>query len=222
MKALLFDIEGTTTDIKFVHEVLFPYARENMQSFLENTTSSDVTEILETIKNKNNVNSREEVLELLLRWIQEDKKITELKDLQGLLWESGYINGDYKAHLYPEVINCFKKWSDNNFKIYIYSSGSVKAQKLLFKYSVQGDLTPLISGYFDTNIGAKREVQSYQNILDELKLAASEVTFFSDIEEELDAAAEIGIKTLHLNRDGLYNESRHKIINSFNEVHFHA
>ena len=222
MKALLFDIEGTTTDIKFVHEVLFPYARENMQSFLENTTSSDVTEILETIKNKNNVNSREEVLELLLRWIQEDKKITELKDLQGLLWESGYINGDYKAHLYPEVINCFKKWSDNNFKIYIYSSGSVKAQKLLFKYSVQGDLTPLISGYFDTNIGAKREVQSYQNILDELKLAASEVTFFSDIEEELDAAAEIGIKPLHLNRDGLYNESRHKIINSFNEVHFHA
>ena len=220
MKALLFDIEGTTTDIKFVHKVLFPYAKEKMKSFLETTNSSEVTRVIEKIKENYNVQDKNEVLDLLITWIKEDKKITELKELQGILWEKGYKNQDYKAHLYPEVKACFKNWKDAGLKLYIYSSGSAKAQKLLFSYSELGDLTPLLSGYFDTHMGAKQEAQSYKNILKEININADEVTFFSDIEAELDAASEVGIKTFHLNRDGLYNTSKHRLVNNFNEVKF--
>lgn len=199
MKVLLFDIEGTTTDINFVHKVLFPYATERIAEYVrKNPEHPAVHEVMAQLPTP----TIDGAIALLLAWIAEDKKIGALKTLQGDIWTEGYKSGAFKGHVYPDVRPAWEDWKKQGLKLAIYSSGSVTAQKLIFGHSENGDLTPLLSAYFDTKVGAKREFKSYQTIAEELKVPAADVTFFSDIKEELDAARAAGMKTIHLFRSG--------------------
>lgn len=195
MKVLLFDIEGTTTDINFVHKVLFPYATERMADFVrKNPQHPAVLEVGQS--------STDATISTLMGWIREDKKVGALKTLQGEIWVEGYHHGAFKGHVYPDVKPAWEHWKKQGLTLAIYSSGSVPAQKLIFGHSQDGDLTPLLSAYFDTKVGGKRESRSYETIANELKVPSAEVTFFSDIKEELDAARAAGMKTVHLFRSG--------------------
>ena len=203
IKAIVTDIEGTTTSISFVHDVLFPYARQHMWAFItEHQNDADVSSYIAAVsKEAGRTLSIDETIDQLIAWIDADKKITPLKAIQGMLWETGFKNGDYMAHLYNDAAEYLKNWHQQGIKLYVYSSGSVKAQQLLYGYSDHGDLTPLFSGYFDTEIGAKGDTSSYQHIVKTLGMDAKEVLFLSDIEAELDAAKNAGMHTYWLVRD---------------------
>jgi enolase-phosphatase E1 len=203
IRAVLTDIEGTTSSISFVKDVLFPYARKRLPAFVE--THADKPQVQhwlhEAAREAGLVSaSHSEIIAVLLRWIDEDRKATPLKALQGMIWEDGYRGGEYRAHVYPEVAPQLREWKAQHVDLYVFSSGSVPAQKLLFSYSDAGDLTPLFSGYFDTEIGAKREVESYRRIVAAIGRPAVEILFLSDIVEELDAARSAGMRTTLLAR----------------------
>lgn len=217
MKALIFDIEGTTTDINFVHNILFPYAKRKIEDFVKNNVS-EITDIIDSIKLNNNIETLEEVILLLKTWIDEDKKVKELKDIQGLIWKEGYTQGEYTAHLYSDVIPALENWKELGLKLYIYSSGSVQAQKLLFSHTESGDITSLFSGYFDTTIGPKKEINSYLNISKEIGEQPDSITFFTDSPEEAQAAIDAKFNVIHVNRDGLYNNSKFAVIESFDKA----
>jgi enolase-phosphatase E1 len=208
IKLFLFDIEGTTTDINFVHKVLFPYSLEHISEFLEHHKNEKafaeaIKDVQDTIlKEEGKVPDLSEVKQTLMKWVREDRKHGALKEIQGHIWDLGYSKNDFKGHVYPDVRPFFIKILETGAKIGIYSSGSVHAQKLIFGYSSDGDLTPLISHYFDTKIGGKRERASYSNIANATHLAPSEIHFFSDITEELIAAKEAGFKVTHVLRPG--------------------
>jgi len=203
IRAIVTDIEGTTSSIDFVKDVLFPYAREKLPAFVE--THADQPEVQhwlhEAAREAGLVSaSRQEIIDLLTRWIDEDRKATPLKALQGLIWADGYASGEFKGHVYPEVAENLQKWKKQGIHLYVYSSGSVAAQKLLFGHSEAGDLTPLFSGYFDTEIGGKREVDSYRRIAAAIGIPPSQILFLSDIVQELDAAHAAGMRTILLAR----------------------
>lgn len=153
----------------------------------------------------------------LLSWIDEDRKATPLKDLQGLIWQEGYAAGDFRGELYADVAPALRQWHAAGRRLYVYSSGSVAAQRLLFGHSDRGDLTSLFSGYFDTRIGAKSETDSYRRIAAEIGEAPSAILFLSDSERELDAAAGAGLQVIRLARDGAV-ESRYRVVESFAEI----
>lgn len=150
--------------------------------------------------------------------MDEDRKSTALKAIQGIIWRTGYLQGDFRGHLYPEVAQQLADWQQQGLGLYVYSSGSVAAQKLLFGYSDAGDLCPLFSGYFDTHVGAKREIASYQNIASQLGLAPQALLFLSDIRQELDAAQLAGWHTCQLIRDLPDSESHHPHVNRFDQI----
>ena len=221
IKAIVTDIEGTTSSIRFVHEVLFPYARENIGEFVHANA-----EDLNVVSHLNDVRLEvgqdldlDGVVDQLVQWIDEDKKITPLKALQGMIWEEGYYKGELTGHLYDDAIEYLRKWHDKGIKLYVFSSGSVQAQKLLFGHSDAGDLTPLFSGYYDTRIGNKREAEAYRKIVQDIDLPANEILFLSDIVEELDAASEAGMKTIMLVRDESPATSQsHTQVKNFSEI----
>jgi enolase-phosphatase E1 len=198
IRAIVTDIEGTTSSISFVKDVLFPYARKHLPAFVETHTDDAQVQhwLHEAARLEGLVSaSRQEIIALLQRWIDEDRKATPLKALQGMIWEDGYRGGEYRAHLYPEVAAKLRAWQAQGIELYVYSSGSVAAQKLFFGYSEAGDLAPLFSGWFDTETGAKRDADSYRRILAALQRPGDEVLFLSDIVEELDAARAAGLRT---------------------------
>jgi len=203
IRAILTDIEGTTSSISFVKDVLFPYARERLPAFVATHTDKPVVQhwLHEAAREAGLVSaSQAEIVALLQRWIDEDRKATPLKALQGMIWEDGYREGAYRAHVYPEVAQRLHDWKAKQIDLYVFSSGSVPAQKLLFRHSEAGDLTPLFTGYFDTEIGAKREVESYRRILAVIGCPGAEVLFLSDVVAELDAARAAGMCTTLLAR----------------------
>lgn len=203
IKAIVTDIEGTTSSIDFVQQVLFPYARTHMRAFLREQAGNDeVQRLLAEVEQVENRDlSLSEAADVLERWIDEDRKLTPLKALQGMIWRRGYEAGELKGHVYPDTPAVLRGWHADGLRLYVYSSGSVEAQKLIFGYTEHGDLTPLFSGYFDTRVGGKRESQSYRNILQQIGLPGEQVLFLSDIGEELDAAQAAGMKTCQLLRD---------------------
>lgn len=203
IKAIVTDIEGTTSSIDFVHQSLFPYARAHMRTFLRAQAGDDrVQQLLADIEREvHETLSLDQAADVLDQWMAEDRKLTPLKALQGMVWKQGYEAGELKGHVYADTPEVLRQWQAAGKKLYVYSSGSVEAQQLIFGYSDHGDLTPLFSGYFDTRIGAKREPQAYRRILEELGLPAEEVLFLSDIGAELDAAREAGMHTCQLLRD---------------------
>ncbi len=208
IKLFLFDIEGTTTDINFVHKVLFPYSYKNLEHYiLHHQSLPAVMTALESVRKtvmeeENKQLGLYEVIEKLREWITKDRKHPALKEIQGHIWDVGYSKGEFKGHLYPDVKPFFAKILSTKTAIGIYSSGSVHAQKLIFGYSTDGDLTPMISYFFDTKVGGKREQSSYEKIAAEVKLAPHEIHFFSDIAEELVAAKAAGMGVTQLLRDG--------------------
>ncbi len=203
IKAIVTDIEGTTSSIDFVHQSLFPYAKKHMRGFLRhNARYPDVAAHLhEVARIEKRQLTWEDAADVLERWMSEDRKDTPLKALQGMVWSKGYEAGELKGHVYADTPVYLRRWHEAGKKLYVYSSGSEEAQQLIFGYSEAGDLTPLFSGFFDTRVGAKREAQSYRNILKQIGLAGDEVLFLSDIGEELEAAREAGMKTWQLLRD---------------------
>ncbi|MBV7510591.1 acireductone synthase [Pseudomonas sp. PDM25] len=205
IKAILTDIEGTTSAVSFVFDVLFPYAARHLPDFvLQHAARADVAEQLDAVRRDANEPNAdvERVIDILLGWIAEDRKATPLKALQGMVWEQGYQAAELKGHVYPDAVEALKRWHQDGFKLFVYSSGSIQAQKLIFGCSQVGDLSPLFSGYFDTTSGPKREAKSYERITQAIGLDASQILFLSDIVEELDAARTAGMATCGLAREG--------------------
>lgn len=221
IKAIITDIEGTTSSILFVKDVLFPYARANLADYVRSHADDPQVKILleDVGKEVGDSLSTGQIIDQLIQWLDEDKKATPLKSLQGLIWEDGYRQGDFKGHLYPDAASNLKAWRDQGLDLYVYSSGSVYAQKLLFAHTEYGDLTPLFSGYFDTHIGGKKEQQSYDNIAAQLAIPAKQLLFLSDIKEELDAAKAAGFETIWLVRDSTPDpQAEHRQVNSFDQI----
>jgi enolase-phosphatase E1 len=150
IKAIITDIEGTTSSLSFVKDVLFPYARAKLPAFVEAHQQDAQLQILldDAAKIMGGEPDVEMLIAQFLNWIDEDKKITPLKSLQGLIWEAGYQQGDFKGHVYGDAVEALRAWKAQGLALYVYSSGSVQAQKLLFAHTEYGDLTPLFSGYF--------------------------------------------------------------------------
>ncbi|XP_062532207.1 claspin [Bombyx mori] len=223
-KVLLLDIEGTTTSISFVKDKLFPYAEENVKDFLDaQWDDEDVKEAVNALRKlaiedqEKSVEglvtipgedaSKEDQIEGLVKnvkWqMSSDRKVAPLKQLQGLIWKKGYDKGDIKGHVYDDVLPALEQWrSVEGQKIYIYSSGSVQAQKLLFGQSSAGDLLPLIDGHFDTAVGAKQEATSYTAIVEKIGCKAEEILFLTDIEKEAEAARTSGVNVALVSREG--------------------
>jgi enolase-phosphatase E1 len=220
IKAILTDIEGTTSSLSFVKDVLFPYAREHIPNYVR-THETEITKILEQVREIENNPSLtiEAIISLFIKWIDEDKKITPLKTLQGLVWNSGFKLGAFKGHVYDDAADVLQLWFNNGLDIYIYSSGSIAAQKLLYGHSERGDLTTILSGYFDTTTGPKLEAASYKKIAGEIGLPPSQVLFLSDHFGEIDAAKEAGYKTIALDRDHQHSgNAKYAIAHTFNDI----
>lgn len=227
-KIILTDIEGTTSSISFVKDVLFPYARREMPRYVrEHADDPKVRRWLEQVQLEiGDAGADDDTLvATLIDWIDADRKHTALKALQGMLWKDGYDAGDFRAHVYDDAVASLRRWHAAGKALYVYSSGSVPAQRLLFGHSTAGDLTPLFSGYFDTDVGGKREARSYRNILDQLGAEPADVLFLSDIVEELNAAREAGLATTLVDRREDYSEPRtgaamqgHARVTSFSDI----
>jgi len=201
--AIVTDIEGTTSAISFVHNVLFPYADAHLDAYVaahrdEPIVANAMSEAAVVGGEPGADDAR--VLAMLHEWIAEDRKATPLKTLQGLIWDEGYTKTGLLGHLYPDVPPALQAWHEAGIELYVYSSGSITAQKVLFAHTFAGDLTPLFTGYFDTTIGAKRETASYRAIAAQTGFRPEEMLFLSDIEAELDAAREAGLQTVRLLR----------------------
>ncbi|MES2288748.1 MAG: acireductone synthase [Pseudomonadota bacterium] len=179
-KAILTDIEGTTSSIAFVHDVLFPYARARLPAWVAKHGGD---------------------LAQLNAWMDADAKVTELKEIQGKIWAEGYAAGELKGHVYPDAAEALRRWHGEGLTLAVFSSGSVAAQKLIFGHSDQGDLSPLFSGWFDTTTGPKREARSYVLIADALGVSPADVLFLSDISGETDAAKAAGMQALLIDRE---------------------
>jgi enolase-phosphatase E1 len=218
IRAIVTDIEGTTTPIAFVRDVLFPYARRHLHAFREALGHTDaVRVVLDDVCRLAPAVAPETTL---LQWMADDAKVTPLKTLQGLIWEAGYRTGAIRGPVYPDVPPALRAWHAAGKRLSVYSSGSVAAQKLIFGYSDAGDLQHLFDGYFDTTVGGKRDVASYARIADEICLPPAEILFLSDVAEELDAAHAAGWRGVQLLRveDGTIAAPNHATAPSFDRI----
>lgn len=202
VRAVLTDIEGTTTSLAFVKEELFPYARRHLPEYV-NSHAAEIADIAAEVSTAAGADglTTKETIDVLLRWMDEDRKVTPLKRLQGLIWRSGYESGRLRAHVYEDAVRALRKWHAEGMRLYVYSSGSIDAQRLLFSHTAHGDLTPLFSGYFDTTTGSKLETRSYEKIAHSLTLPARAVVFISDHPGETRAAATAGMSTVLIARE---------------------
>lgn len=205
IEAIVTDIEGTTSSIAFVHEVLFPYARENLPGFVAaHGAEPAVRAELDAAKREagDPAMSDEAVVAVLRGWIAEDRKTTSLKALQGMIWAEGYRAGGFQGHIYDDAAAALRQWHSAGKALYVYSSGSVAAQKQIFGHTKFGDLTPLFRGYFDTTTGPKKEPDSYRKIAQAIGVVVQRVLFLSDSTDEIAAARTAGLQTVQLRRPG--------------------
>lgn len=217
-RAVLLDIEGTTSAIAFVKDTLFPFAERALDGFLrDHAAEPALAAILEEVRA---LAPGEDPATALRGWMARDEKVTPLKALQGMIWREGFEAGALRGHLWPDVAPCLRAWAAAGLALRIYSSGSVEAQRLLFGHSEAGDLTPLLSGFDDTRTGPKREAASYAAIAAAAALPPDAVLFLSDVEAELDAAAAAGMRTAQIVRaaDGTLAGTRHPTCTTFPEV----
>jgi enolase-phosphatase E1 len=196
-KAIVLDVEGTTTSIAFVSDTLFPYARAHLRQFVADNPR-EAHPLLDAVM----AEEPGDPVDTLLRWMDEDRKATPLKTLQGMIWEDGYADGTLKGHVYPDTREALIRWSLAEIPVYIYSSGSIAAQKLLFENSVDGDLAALIEGHFDTTTGPKRDAASYKTIAKTIGEKPGAILFVSDMPAEIEAARAAGLQALWIDRDG--------------------
>ena len=227
---ILLDIEGTTTPISFVYDILFPFSRTELAGYLRlNGYQPHVREILSQIQWDHAADSEagqdppqwEDPPLKYIHWLMEhDRKLTGLKALQGVIWENGYRSGRLYGQVFSDVVPALQRWRKGNLDVRIFSSGSVLAQRLLFENSEHGNLTPMLHGYFDTTIGPKSDSESFRKIARAFGLPASQIMFISDVTAELDAAKEAGYATLLCVRPGNrpQGEHAHQTISSFDEI----
>ena len=221
IRAIVTDIEGTTSSLSFVKDVLFPYARRHMGNFVRaHAAEAKVAALLDDVRSQVDKHlDLDGVITQLEQWIDADQKITPLKSLQGLLWQTGYQQGDFKGHIYADARDRLSQWRQQGIDLYVYSSGSVYAQKLLFGHTEYGDLNALFSGYFDTRIGAKVDSDSYRRIAESIGIEPGEILFLSDIEAELDAARAAGMHTGWLVRDTVPDAgASHRQVRDFTDI----
>jgi enolase-phosphatase E1 len=220
IKAVLTDIEGTTSAVSFVYDVLFPYAAQALPAFVRaHASDPEVALQLAAVRAeaKEPLAELDRLVDILLGWLAEDRKVTPLKALQGMVWQKGYEAGELKGHVYPDAVDALRQWQAHGYRLYVYSSGSIQAQKLIFGCSEAGDLSGLFSGYFDTTSGPKREAASYQRIAQAMGLACDEVLFLSDVAQELDAARLAGMHTCGVARDATL-ATDHQVVSSFEAI----
>ncbi len=203
-QAILTDIEGTTTPIRFVTQVLYPYARARLPGFLrERAQDVEVARIVAEVQAEAGRQlDLEGVIAQLLAWMDADRKVAPLKDLQGLIWEQGYAEGALTTQMYEDAARRLQEWHTAGLGLYVFSSGSVHAQRAIFAHTDHGDIGALFSGYFDTRTGHKRVPAAYERIAEGIGLPAREILFLSDVREELDAARAAGMQTAWLVREG--------------------
>jgi len=201
VRAIVLDIEGTTSSIDFVKEQLFPFARRHIPAYVRDH-AAEIRDILDEVCRVEGTAtlSTAQIIQLLMRWMDEDRKITPLKALQGLVWKQGYESGGLRAHVYDDAVNALRRWHANGLPLYVYSSGSVASQQLLFSHTHHGDLTPLFSGHFDTTIGSKLDAASYRAIAASIALPAGAILFLSDHPGEIVAAAAAGMRAILVQR----------------------
>jgi enolase-phosphatase E1 len=237
--AILLDIEGTTTPVAFVTDVLFPYARTHLRSHLqqhagepdhEATLARLGDEHAAAVRGGEPVTawvdapsgSRLSSAMSYVEWLMDrDRKSTALKELQGRIWENGYRSGQLVGDVFPDVGPALQRWHDRHLRAAIYSSGSVLAQQLLFTYSSAGDLTGFLERYFDTHVGAKVDSDSYRRIATELNLPPEAVMFLSDVTRELDAAKSAGMQVRLVVRPGnapVPADHGYQTVRSLNEI----
>lgn len=204
-RVALIDIEGTVGSIDFVHRVMFPYARARLGDHVRaHARDPEVQSALGAVAAASGVGESDldGLIGVLEGWIDTDQKIGALKTLQGRVWRSGFESGELVAHVYPDAVAALKRWSDAGHTIHVYSSGSAAAQRLYFRHTDAGDLSHLIHDYFDLAVGGKREAASYVAIARKLDVEPSSITFFSDIEAEIDAAEEADCGVVWVTRAG--------------------
>jgi enolase-phosphatase E1 len=227
VRAILTDIEGTTSSIAFVKDVLFPYARDALPAFVAmHAAEPDVRRRLDAVATDNGgLCDDRMVVEVLQGWIDEDRKHTALKALQGMIWADGYRAAAFTTPIYPDAVRALVRWQQAGLPLYVYSSGSVAAQRLFFAHSDAGDLTSWFAGWFDTEIGGKRESASYRHIAASIGIPASQILFLSDVVPELDAARDAGSRTALVDRREDYAQPRvgevthgHTRVESFTEL----
>ncbi|MBY0549206.1 MAG: acireductone synthase [Candidatus Obscuribacterales bacterium] len=231
IRGVLLDIEGTVSPVSFVYDVLFPFARNNAESFLGRTAETVETKhALQLMAKDAGFSTLEEwsaaapeksqlevALEEVNRLMDNDIKATGLKELQGLIWAEGYASGVLNSVVFDDVPVALSDWKKEGCSIRIYSSGSATAQKVFFENTIFGNLCCFLSGYYDTTLGAKREATSYERIADAFGLPAREIVFLSDVPAELDAAKAAGMQTRLVVRKGNASagEHQHAILHSF-------
>ncbi len=220
VKAVLLDIEGTIAPLSFVKEVMFPYSKRKLREFLEENWDKPVIQeiIRDASREVGKELNLEEAVETFSRWIDEDRKITPLKELQGYIWEEGFKSGELRAPLYEDAYKKIKEWNEKGVPVYIYSSGSVKAQELFFSHTEYGNILNLFSGFFDTKIGSKKEKESYLRIAEKIGLNPEEILFVSDNPDELRVARKAGFKVLQSVREDVQPSEEFKKIYSFEEI----
>ncbi|MGH7023786.1 MAG: acireductone synthase [Caulobacteraceae bacterium] len=201
VRAIVTDIEGTTSSIAFVHETLFPYARAHLAKFVARHPER-VAPVLDAVRATEGVTEEAAVVATMLAWIDEDRKAPPLKALQGMIWREGYEAGELTAHVYGDVVPALRRWRAAGLALWVYSSGSVEAQKLLFGHSAAGDITPLLDGYFDTGAGSKTDPASYRRIATALGLEPGAILFLTDAPAEIAAARSADMQAVRLVREG--------------------
>lgn len=215
-RGILLDIEGTTSSISFVYDVMFPFVRDHVARFLkDNWADESVQESVsllardlgrdsvESWLSESSIEQKQaQVVSGVLGLMDADVKAIGLKQIQGLIWKDGFDSGQLVAHLYDDVANCIRSWNSTNIDVRIYSSGSIQAQKLFFGHTIKGDLLDLIGGHYDTKTGAKQEAESYRRIAGEFDCQPNEILFISDVVAELVAAREAGLQAVLSIRPG--------------------
>lgn len=227
IRCVLMDIEGTIISVAFVREVLFPYAKHRLAAFLREQQDAPALRqwaeaCQDTVAQElGRRPSYKELPGILCRWIEEDRKHPGLKAIQGMIWHEGYRAGAFTPGLYEDVVPVLNRWRSNGLRLALYSSGSEQAQRLLVEHTTDGDLTGLFFNFFDTSIGAKTETASYRRISQILALSSENILFLSDIEAELDAAAEAGFNTTQVVRAGTNAGTAHPVCSNFGDMtHF--
>lgn len=219
--AIVVDIEGTVGSIRFVKDVLFPFARARLRAFvLERQARPEVASQLRAVAADTGATSLDAQIAQLERWSDEDRKVTPLKALQGMIWEGGYASGELVAHLYDDAVAALRRWAAARRPVYVYSSGSVPAQKLYFAHTVAGDLTPGLSGYFDTTTGPKQAADSYRRIAAAIGGPPADLLFLSDVAAELEAATAAGFQAVQVRREPTTGGLFEPAIASFDELPF--
>lgn len=222
VRGVLLDIEGTTTPISFVYDILFPFARRHIPEYIKHADLTDLKrEYDEEVRKGANPPTWSNEPAAYIYWLMDqDRKSTALKRIQGEIWLEGYKNGALHGEVFPDVPAALQRWQDNHIDVRIFSSGSILAQRLLFSSTTAGDLTTFLHGYFDTTTGPKNEPGSYSTIAASFRIAPSEILFISDVTRELDAAAAAGMQTRLCIRPGNHSQTphAHKSITTFDEI----